>query len=137
MITKIKELIVRHREILLYIIFGGMTTLVNYLVYLPLYNSIGISASVCNIIAWFFSVVFAFFTNKPFVFKSNDWSPKTVLKEIITFFSCRIGSGLAETVIIFLTVDMMHWNGNIWKLLTSVLVVILNYFFSKWMVFRK
>jgi putative flippase GtrA len=83
------------------------------------------------------AVAFAYLTNKPFVFKSHDWSRQTVIPELTKFVGCRIGSGLLETVIIFVAVDLLHWNGNIWKLVTSVLVVILNYVASKLLVFRK
>ena len=133
----LKRLIVKYWDILTYLFFGGLTTLVNYLVYLPCYNLLGFSASVSNVIAWAAAVLFAFLTNKPFVFKSHDWSAQTVLPELAKFVSCRIGSGVLETVIIFVTVDWLGWNGNWMKLATSVLVVILNYFASKLLVFRK
>ena len=111
--------------------------MVNYIVYLPLYNGMGMSATVSNAIAWVVAVTFAYLTNKPFVFRSNDWSMKTVVPELTKFVTCRIGSGLAETLILLVTVDILGWNGNIWKLVTSVLVVILNYVASKLVVFRK
>ena len=134
---KLTELIRKHGDILSYLFFGGLTTLVNYLVYLPCYNWFGISATVSNAIAWVFAVAFAFLTNKPFVFKSHDWSIKVVLPELTKFLGCRIGSGVLETAILFLTVDMLGWNGNVLKLITSILVVILNYFGSKLLVFTK
>lgn len=137
MIEKIKELIRRHYDILAYLFFGGLTTVVNYIVYLPCYNGLGLSASVSNVIAWVAAVAFAYLTNKPFVFKSHDWSWKTVGPELMKFVGCRVGSGLAETAIIFVTVDCLFWNGNWMKLVTSVLVVILNYVGSKLLVFRK
>ena len=114
-----------------------MTTVVNYAVYLPCYNWLGISGAVSNVIAWVAAVAFAYLTNKPFVFKSHDWSAKVVIPELTKFVSCRVGSGLLETAIIFLTVDCLHWNGNVIKLLTSVLVVVLNYVASKLLVFKK
>ena len=137
MMKKITELIRKHWDILSYLFFGGLTTLVNYLVYLPFYNWFGISATVSNAIAWVFAVAFAFLTNKPFVFKSHDWSIKVVLPELTKFLGCRIGSGVLETAILFLTVDMLGWTGNVLKLITSIWVVILNYFGSKLLVFTK
>ncbi len=119
-----------------YLFFGVLTTVVNYLVYLPLLNVVGLPASVCNMLAWVVAVVFAYLTNKPFVFKSHDWSKKTVLPELSKFVSCRVASGVMETVILFLSVDLLGWNGNAWKLFTSILVVALNYIFSKLIVFR-
>ncbi len=120
-----------------YLFFGVLTTLVNYAVYLPLYNYAGVSASVSNVIAWVVAVLFAFLTNKPFVFGSHDWSAKTVLPELGKFTACRIGSGVLETGILFLFVDMLSMEGNVIKLITSVLVVILNYVGSRLLVFRK
>lgn len=137
MVKKLLSLVKTHREVLTYLIFGVLTTLVNYAVYLPLYNWAGFSATLSNAIAWVVAVAFAFLTNKPFVFESHDWSAKTVMPELTKFVGCRIGSGLAETAIIFLSVDLLQWNGNLWKLLTSVLVVILNYVASKLLVFKK
>lgn len=137
MIHKIRTLVERYWDVLSYLFFGVLTTVVNYLVYLPCYNWLGISAAVSNVIAWVVAVAFAYLTNKPFVFKSHDWSWKTVGPELVKFVGCRVGSGLLETAIIFITVDCLSWNGNIWKLITSVLVVILNYVGSKLLVFKK
>lgn len=134
---KILALLKKYEEIISYLFFGGMTTVVNYAVYLPCYNWLGISGAVSNVIAWVAAVAFAYLTNKPFVFKSHDWSAKVVIPELTKFVSCRVGSGLLETAIIFLTVDCLHWNGNVIKLLTSVLVVVLNYVASKLLVFKK
>ena len=134
---KIRKLIEKYQDILSYLFFGVLTTAVNYLVYLPCYNLMGISGSVSNVIAWVVAVAFAYLTNKPWVFKSHDWSRKTVIPELTKFLGCRIGSGALETGIIFLAVDLLCWNGNVMKLVTSVLVVILNYIGSKLLVFRK
>ena len=134
---KIKALIVQYWEVLSYLIFGVLTTVVNYLVYLPVYNLLGLSAALSNAIAWVVAVTFAYLTNKPFVFRSHDWSAKTVIPELTKFVGCRVASGAAETLILLVTVDILCWNGNIWKLVTSVLVVVMNYIASKLVVFRK
>ena len=136
-LQKIRILIRKHYDILAYLFFGVLTTVVNYVIYLPCYNLLQISGAVSNVIAWVAAVAFAYLTNKPFVFKSHDWSAKTVLPELTKFVSCRVGSGLLETAIIFVTVDCLSWNGNIIKIVTSVLVVVLNYIASKLVVFRK
>ena len=134
---KSRFLVEKYWDILSYLFFGVLTTVVNYLVYLPCYNLMGISASVSNVIAWVAAVAFAYLTNKPWVFKSHDWSRQTVIPELTKFVGCRVGSGALETGIIFLFVDVLCWNGNVMKLITSVLVVILNYIGSKLLVFRK
>ena len=137
MIHKIKALVVQYWEVLSYLIFGVLTTVVNYLVYLPVYNILGLSAALSNAFAWVVAVAFAYLTNKPFVFKSHDWSAKTVIPELTKFVGCRVASGAAETLILLITVDLLHWNGNIWKIVTSVLVVVMNYIASKLVVFKK
>lgn len=136
-LNKIRMLIRKHYDILAYLFFGVLTTVVNYIVYLPCYNLLHFSAAVSNVIAWVAAVAFAYLTNKPFVFKSHDWSVKTVMPELTKFVGSRIVSGALETAIIFVTVDLLNWNGNVMKLVTSVLVVILNYVASKLIVFRK
>lgn len=133
----LKTLLKKYRELIVYLVFGVLTTVVNYIVYLPCYNLLGLNASISNVIAWVAAVAFAFATNKPFVFQSYDWSAKVVIPELTKFMGTRIGSGALETLILFLSVDLAGMNGNVWKLLTSVLVVILNYIGSKLLVFRK
>ena len=135
--AKLKDLFTRYREPIVYLVFGVLTTAVNYIVYLPCYNLWGLNASISNIIAWVAAVAFAFVTNKPFVFGSFDWSAKVVVPELTKFVGTRIGSGALETAILLVTVDLAGMSGNLWKLLTSVLVVILNYIGSKFLVFRK
>ena len=137
MMAKIRALVEKYWDILSYLFFGGLTTVVNFLVYFPCHHWLGLSAAISNVIAWVVAVAFAYLTNKPFVFKSHDWSWKTVGPELAKFVSCRVGSGFLETAIIFVTVDVLGWDGTIWKVGTSVLVVILNYVASKLLVFRK
>ena len=137
MIQKIHSLVRKYWDILSYLVFGVLTTVVNYLIYLQAFNLCGLSAALSNMIAWVGAVIFAFLTNKPFVFHSHDWSAKTVLPELTKFVSCRLASGVLETAILLLTVDCLHWNGNIWKFVTQVLVILINYVGSKLLVFRK
>ncbi len=137
MMDKLKALFHRYYDILVYLVFGVLTTAVNYIVYLPCYNLLHLSATVSNVIAWAAAVAFAYATNKPFVFHSHDWSAKTVIPELTKFVGTRLGSGGLETLILLVFVDLLKGNGNLWKLLTSVLVVVLNYIGSKLLVFRK
>ena len=134
---KLSALVRKYRDAIVYIVFGGLTTLVNWLVYYPCLNLLSLSASVSTMIAWAIAVVFAYLTNKPFVFRSNDWSLAAVLPEAAKFVGCRLGSGALETGVMFVAVDLFHGNGNFWKIPASVLVVILNYFAGKLVVFRE
>ena len=133
----IKKWIVKYWDILSYLFFGGLTTLVNFIVYYPCFNWLSLSATVSNVIAWMAAVAFAYLTNKPFVFRSHDWSWGTVGPELAKFVGCRVGSGLIETAALFLLVDLLGWNGNVIKLVLAVVVVILNYVGSKLLVFKK
>ena len=133
----VRNWIRKYKDLLLYLFFGGLVTVVNYLVYLPLYNLAHWPASVSNGVAWVVAVAFAFVTNKPFVFRSYDWSLKTVIPELWRFTLCRVGSGALETGLLFVLVDCLSFGGNLTKLLLSVMVILLNYFGSKYLVFRK
>lgn len=137
MLNKAIALLKKHKNLIVYLVLGVATTAVNFAVYYPLLNLLKISATASNIIAWTVSVLFAFLTNKPFAFKSTNWSFNIMLPEFIKFLGCRIGSGIMETVFLMLTVDILLWNGNVMKLLISVAVVIANYVASKYFVFRK
>ena len=134
---RICRLLQEHIDLLRYLLFGALTTLVNFLIYFPCYNLLFLSAAVSNMIAWIVSVAFAFVTNKQFVFQSNDWHKKTWLGELVKFTGCRLASGVMETSILWVAVDMLRWNGNGFKILVSILVVIFNYIGSKWFVFNK
>lgn len=140
---KANAFIKKHKEIVLYIVFGALTTLVNYLVFYPLVNLPGMKDSVSwwtlvvNVIAWVAAVAFAYVTNKFFVFESKDKSKKTVFREIVSFVGARVASLLIEEAILALFVTVLHFNENLIKLIASVGTVIINYFFSKFVIFRK
>lgn len=136
MLNWMKSMLKKHWDVILYLVFGGLTTLVNFVVYYPLFNLAQWPASVCTAIAWVVSVVFAFLTNKPIVFKSMDWSWKVVGPELAGFVGCRVFSGLLELGIIALTVDFLGWDGNLMKIIVAVAVVIINYIGSK-LLFKK
>lgn len=133
MFHKISQLYQKHKEVILYLIFGGLTTVVNWVVFFPLfyYTPLSSYGTVCNAIAWVAAVIFAFLTNKPFVFESHDWSWKVLFPELTGFVGCRIFSFLLESVFILVTIDYLHWNGITMKILISVIVVIVNYIGSK------
>lgn len=134
---KICTLIEKYYDILIYLIFGGLTTVVNYVVYIPCCEWLSLSAAVSNMIAWVVAVAFAFVTNKPIVFKSHDWSWGVVWPELVKFVSCRVASGVLETLLLLIFVDILGFHDLWMKLVTSILVIILNYIGSKFLVFRK
>ena len=137
MFGKISSILAKYQDIISYLFFGVLTTVVNFLVYYPLTNVWELDAAFSNVIAWAVSVAFSFVTNKPFVFKSHDWSANVVIPELTKFVGTRVGSGVLETGMIFLFVNLQRFDGNIVKLVVSILVVIINYVGSKLLVFKK
>lgn len=137
MIKKLLSLVRPYNELILYMAFGALTTVVTFAVYLPLFHWLSLSATVSNSIAWFAAVIVAFVTNKIWVFKSKSWSRSVVVPEFLKFLSFRVVSGVLETVILLITVDILSMNGTVMKVLTSIFVVVANYLGSKVMIFRK
>jgi putative flippase GtrA len=136
-LDKLKQIWNRYRDVLLYLIFGGLTTLVNYLIYFPLHRYCAFSATISNVFAWIGAVIFAFLTNKPFVFESHDWSKEVVLPELGKFVGSRLFSGLLETGFIALTVDLLKWHSLAMKVISSIAVIVMNYVASRWLIFKK
>lgn len=137
MIEKVKALVVKYQDMILYVFFGALATLVNTASYYLCYNIIGMSNVPSVIIAWLLAVVFAFFTNKLWVFKSKSFAPEVLKHEIPTFFGARLLTGLLDLGIMYLAVDVLHGNGTVWKLISNILVIILNYVASKLIIFKK
>ena len=136
MVDRMKLFLKKHRHIIAYIVFGVLTTGVNYLVYFSLYNVAKLSATASNAVSWLVAVIFAFITNKTFVYKSNNWNCNVALPEFLKFMLCRVASGLLETAILFIAVDSLLLDGNLWKIITSIIVVVLNYISGRLVVFR-
>lgn len=134
---KLKNLIEKYRDVVIYLFFGVLTTAVDYVVSFVCHYGLGISETVSTVIAWAAAVIFAYLTNKSWVFHSHDWSVKTVLPEFAKFTGSRVFSGVLVTVCIAVTVEMLGWNFVVMKIATSVLNIVLNYIASKLLVFKK
>lgn len=137
-----KALVKKHREVIIYLLIGALTTLVNFVIYLPLLWWAKLPASASNAIAWPIVIIFAYVTNKVYVFRSKEWSFRVIGPEFLKFVGCRIASGVFETVFLALTIDLpaladIQWYGLVMKIVASIGVVILNYIGSKLLVFRK
>ena len=132
----IKNIINKYKSFIFYGIFGVMTTIVNLVVYNLCYNQIGISNTLSNILAWILAVAFAYFTNKLWVFESKSWAWKVLKREVPSFISCRLATGIMDIVIMFICVDIMGWHAMLMKVISNVLVIVLNYIFSKLVIFK-
>lgn len=126
-----------HQQVVRYLFFGGCTTVVNTVCYGVLYQWLGMGNAESTVIAWAAAVVFAFVTNKLFVFESRGGGLAGQVRELVSFFGCRVLTGILDVVIMVAAVDVMGWNSLLWKLLSNVLVILLNYLASKFFIFKK
>lgn len=142
MMDKLKALVTKYRDVLVYLVVGGCTTLVNWVVYALLVKGAGFSVMAGNILSWVAAVLFAFFTNKIWVFRSRGWAAAKLAREFATFVGSRLFTGLLELGLVPLLVALgLSWplfgiEGFAAKVLVGVIVVILNYILSKWLVFK-
>lgn len=133
----IKSAFSKFKEPILYIFFGVCTTLINTACYALLHDCLSVSNITSTILAWFAAVIFAFFTNRSLVFNSRSSTISEKLKEAASFFSCRALTGVLDVVIMFISVDILHFNSIVWKLISNIIVTIVNYVASKFFIFKK
>ena len=135
---KIKYIYYKYKEIIIYIIVGGFTTLVSLLSYYICIEFLNpnnpILLQIANIISWICSVTFAYISNRKFVFRSKE---KNILKEASKFFSSRLLTLLLEAGFMFVFVTLLKGNAKIAKIIVQIFILIFNYIFSKIIVFNK
>jgi putative flippase GtrA len=133
----LKELFRKYKELITYLFFGGATTVVNIVVFFICQDFLGFAYKLSNVVGWVLSVLFAFYTNKYFVFESQHANRSSFYKEMFLFYWYRALSFAVDMGLMILFIEQLKW-GNFWaKIITQVVVVVLNYFFSKWFVFQK
>ena len=134
---KVKELYIKYKEIINYLIFGGLTTIVNFVAYYVSAKVFQIDEVVSSGISWFLSVLFAYITNKLFVFESEKVGLKNILKEMCSFFLARVLSGaLCDVGTFAVMVNVLHINDIFAKIVTQIMVIVINYVSSKLFVFK-
>ncbi|MCH5320727.1 MAG: GtrA family protein [Eubacterium sp.] len=150
------KLLKKYKEIITYIIFGVLTTLVSWGTYAIFVNLLSMSVFVGNLLSWICAVAFAYVTNKLWVFDSKSWKASVIVKEIISFVASRGVTGVIEIVAVPLlaktgfdnifynilekmniSLGILFTDGIYSKIVLAVIVVILNYFFSKFIIFKK
>lgn len=134
--TKVLWLIEKYKDIIPYAIFGVLTTIVNMVVYWLAAHPLGLSVMVSTVIAWIAAVLFAYVTNRKWVFHSQAQGTKEIVHEIVSFFACRLATGVVDWACMFIFVDLLHFNDVIIKAAANVLVIILNYVASKLVIFK-
>lgn len=117
------------KEVIMYLIFGGLTTLVNFLVYLAVIHTGRVTAAAATAVAWLVAVLFAYVTNRRYVFGCEG--------NLMSFFGTRVCSGLVEVLLMAALVDGLHFGKLVTKLAVAVLVTAMNYLGSKFLVFRE
>lgn len=134
-----KKLIKKYDEIIRYLIIGVLTTMVSLLTYYILTYTVlnpneAIELQIANIISWIVSVTFAYFTNKYYVFKKNDNSS---IREVGSFYLSRLSTLLIDMGLMYIFVTILNFNDKLIKLIVQVIVIVSNYVFSKFIVFKK
>lgn len=133
----IKKLYQKYSDMIPYLIFGVLTTVVNIASYWLLAHPLGLPTVPSTVIAWVLAVLFAYVTNRKWVFHSEAKTRQEIIKEGVSFYLCRLGTGILDWAGMYLMVDVLHWNDLIVKIALNVVVIILNYVASKLIVFRK
>ena len=129
-----KNIIQKNKEIIMYLVFGVLTTVVNIVVYYIFSNLLHMNYLFSNAMAWFLSVLFAYVTNRKYVFDSKN---NQIIKEAISFFGSRLATGIMDMVLMWFLVNFNIVNDVVAKVGVNVIVVILNYILSKLVVFKK
>lgn len=135
--NKIKLMIKKYREIIMYVFIGICTTLVNLITYTVMYKLLSFSINISNITSIAVAIIFAYFTNKIFVFDSKDNTFKTLFSEGIKFISARLFTMLIEVYGVYLLVVINGEDEFLGKIKVQVIILVLNYVMSKFIVFKK
>ncbi len=125
------------KEVIIYVFFGVCTMILNMLAYAVLYNYFHCSNVFSTAVAWFIAVIGAYISNRLWVFESHAKGTKAVIHEFAVFISCRIATGVMDIAIMYISVDLLFLNEMVFKFISNVLVVVLNYIASKILIFKK
>lgn len=134
---KLIDLYKKYEEVIKYLFFGVLTTLVSIVIYWIFTKLFNVNYMISNVISWIGSVSFAYITNKLFVFKSKCDNEKDVIIEIYQFFKYRLFSLVIDILLMYLFVEIFSVDDMISKLIVQFIVIVLNYLFSKLFVFNK
>ena len=134
---KIRSLYKKYKDIVPYVFFGVCTTIVNVVVYWFFAYVLMQATMLSTIIAWIAAVLFAYITNRKWVFHSQAYGVVSIMKEFVSFFSCRLATGIIDWLCMYIFVDVLHANGVLIKFVANIIVIVLNYVASKLLIFRR
>ena len=126
----------KHEEGINYLFFGFLAFVLNYVLYFLFADAMQMHYMAATVLSWVLTVVFAYWTNRRFVFKSNNKDMAAVWKEFVSFISARVATGVLEMVLMYLLVDCAHANDKISKLICQTIVILANYILSKIWIFK-
>lgn len=132
-----REFLKRHKLFIIYNLFGFSATLLETLLYWFLYHQAGVSNIGSTLMSWIITVVYAFFTNKIFVYKSRFWRPTSVILEFFSFFGFRAVTGIYNVFHMWITVDVLALWPVPMKVISALLVGLMNYALGKGVVFKR
>jgi len=131
-----KQLFIKYKMQILYLFFGACSMVTNVVAYQICYNFLGINNVLSTSIAWVLAVFVAFVTNKFWVFESKKTTVKDSVIELAEFVGFRVLTGLVDVGIMWIAVDCFCWNGLLWKIISNILVIVMNYIASKLVIFK-
>lgn len=134
---QIKDIYSKYKDIIPYAFFGVLTTIINIVVYYVMAHFFKITIMISTVFAWLLAVLFAYVTNRKWVFHSSADTTETIMTEIFAFFSCRIATGIVDWACMWFFVNILHFNDVVIKCMANVLVIVLNYIASKLLIFSK
>ncbi len=127
----------KYRDVILYVFFGGCTTVINLLTYYASTRYLGLGTIASTVLAWWVAVVFAYLTNRKLVFHSSNKAPGAILLEFLFFILCRLLTGLLDVAVMYFFVDRLGWPDLVMKPLSNLIVILTNYIASRWLIFKR
>ncbi len=137
MINTLKDILKKHREIISYVIFGALTTLVDFVTYIFLTRVFSLNEDLANVFSQVVAIIFAFVVNKLYVFEDKEKKLRAIIFQFLKFSSLRLITLTLNSLIFFVMTEFTTINDIIVKAFVSIIVIILNYIFSKLLVFKK
>lgn len=135
-LNKFQTIYKKNKEVLMYLLFGGLTFLVSIGSYSVFFLIFKLNELIANVISWILAVSFAYFTNRKWVFCSNTNNGFSIVKEVVSFFGGRVVTLIVEELILLIFITIMHFNSIAVKVIAQIIVIILNYVISKKIVFK-
>ena len=133
----LKNICIKYQSFLLYVIFGILTTIVNIIVFFILYNMLHTGHNIAYVVAWFWAVLFAYLTNRVWVFHSTSSATADIVKEVWQFYLARVLTGIIGYFILTFGVDLLRQDANIWNIIQNIFVIVSNFVLSKLIIFKK